>query len=162
MRVVSNTSPIMNLALIGRLDLLQALYTQLFIPEAVGKELECLAQHHNELKGIVGLDWIKQMSVQNRVLVKSLQSILDEGEAEAIALAAELGADLLLIDERHGRKVCQRLGIKVIGLVGVLIEAKRRGILHEVKPYLDALVGQAGFWLSQPVYIRAMKEVGEA
>jgi len=67
--------------------------------------------------------------VQNQILVESLKVMLDEGEAEATALAAELGADLLLIDERRGRKMRQRLSVKVLGLVGLLIEAKRKGFL---------------------------------
>jgi len=75
------------------------------------------------------LDWIKQVPVQNQILVESLKVMLDEGEAEATALAAELGADLLLIDERRGRKMRQRLSVKVLGLVGLLIEAKRKGFL---------------------------------
>lgn len=75
------------------------------------------------------MDWIKQVPVQNQILVESLKVMLDEGEAEATALAAELGADLLLIDERRGRKMRQRLSVKVLGLVGLLIEAKRKGFL---------------------------------
>ncbi len=107
------------------------------------------------------MDWIKQVPVQNQILVESLKVMLDEGEAEATALAAELGADLLLIDERHGRKMRQRLSVKVLGLVGLLIEAKRKGFLDEIRPCVDALINQAGFWLSHTVYIRALQEAGE-
>jgi len=160
-KVVSNTSPIMNLAVIGEVELLQKLYGQILIPEAVGKELEFLGERHAELKDLVTLNWIQRVPVQNQAFVKALQAVLDEGEAEAIALAAEIGADLLLMDERRGRKVCERLGIKVLGLVGVLLEAKRRKVLKEIKPFLDALVHRAGFWLSRSVYLRALQEAGE-
>jgi hypothetical protein len=94
-------------------------------------------------------------------LVDSLLLELDPGEAEAIVLAAEMRADLLLLDERRGRTVAARLGVKHIGLLGVLVDAKRKGFLLAVKPVLDEIMARAGFWVSNRLYVRVLHEVGE-
>jgi predicted nucleic acid-binding protein len=93
--------------------------------------------------------------------VTVLQMELDVGEAEAIALAKELAADLLLMDGRRGRDIAARLGLRVIGLLGVLIEAKHRGMIPAVKPILDDLKAKAGFWVSQQLYARVLQAAGE-
>ena len=90
-----------------------------------------------------------------------LLSELDIGEAEAIALAVEVKADLLLLDERLGHKIASRLGLSVIGLLGVLLNAKRRGFLAGVRPVLDAVIAVAGFWDSGRLYSRVLDEAGE-
>jgi predicted nucleic acid-binding protein len=86
---------------------------------------------------------------------------LDRGEAEAIALAAELSADLLLLDERRARRIASRLGLRYIGVLGVLLDAKNRGDLTAVKPVLEALITQAGFWVSTDLYARVIEASGE-
>ena len=86
---------------------------------------------------------------------------LDSGEAEAIILAKEIQAELLLIDERKGRNEARRFGIKIIGLLGVLVSAKRNGFIDEVKPLLDTLVNQIGFRVSKTLYERVLQEVDE-
>lgn len=77
---------------------------------------------------------------------------MDEGEAEAIALAHELKADYLLIDERRGWKLAKSMGVQAIGLIGVLLNAKSLGVFPEVMPVIDALRNVAGFWISQDFY----------
>jgi uncharacterized protein len=94
-------------------------------------------------------------------LVASLRLELDPGEAEAIACALEGSATLLLIDERRGRRVAQQLGISVIGLVGVLLLAKRRGLVAQIRPLLDGLRQRAGFWMSEALYARVLQEAEE-
>lgn len=90
-----------------------------------------------------------------------MQQDLDRGEAEAIALAVEEEADLLLMDERIGRESANHLGLRYAGLVGVLIEAKSKALVREVKPLLDALRDVAGFRLSQDLYARVLKDQQE-
>ena len=106
------------------------------------------------------LAWVETRPVANRILVIALQVELDEGEAEAIALAQELAADVLLIDEHLGRAAATRLGVRIIGLLGVLIEAKNRGLIQEIKPAVDALM-QLGFRIQQDLYQRVLQAAGE-
>ncbi len=86
---------------------------------------------------------------------------LGEGEAEAIALALESQADLVLLDERRGRQRAVRLGLRVTGVLGVLVEAKCQHLLAAVRPVLDALRHDAGFWISDDLYRRVLDLAGE-
>jgi hypothetical protein len=106
-------------------------------------------------------DWIKQQDVTNRHLTQALTQELDIGEAEAIALALEIGADLLLMDERLGREVALHLDVRYTGLIGVLIEAKRKGFIVSIKPCLDQLRDIAGFRLSEKLYTRVLQDQEE-
>jgi predicted nucleic acid-binding protein len=95
-------------------------------------------------------------------LVAALRRDLDRGEAESIALALELEAYLLLMAEREGRHAAQRMGLHVVGVVGVLLEARAKGAIDSVRPHLDGLRQKAGFYLSEMVYRRALVLAGEA
>lgn len=97
----------------------------------------------------------------NSPLLKRLSSELDRGEAEAICLAVDLKADRLLIDEKAGRKIAFREGLAIVGVVGVLIAAKHKGLLPQVAPLLDRLQNEAGFRLSATVRRAALEAVGE-
>ena len=85
-----------------------------------------------------------------------LSRSLDAGEAEAIVLSEELHADFLLIDDLKGRKFATRLGLVVVGSVGILLKAKKKGIINEVKPYLEKLIHLAGAWISPALYHSAL------
>ena len=161
MIVVSNTSPITNLAAIAQIDLLRQLYGSIVIPSAVYQEL---TSSETEIPGAIAvqtLQWISTQPVLATALVVSLQQELDPGEAEAIALAVELGADLLILDERRGYQVATRLGLKVQGVLGVLIAAKSRTLIPSVKPVLDDLIAIAGFWVAESLYDRILELVDE-
>ncbi len=159
--VVSNTSPIINLACIGRLNLLPALYAQIAIPAAVFHEIAVIDPEAPGAAEIRRAPWVQTWSVANRPLVAALSLELDPGESEAIACALERQATLLLIDERRGRSVAQRLGVPVMGLLGVLLLAKQRGIIENIRPLLDALRHTAGFWITDALYARVMEEASE-
>jgi predicted nucleic acid-binding protein len=159
--VVSNTSPLMNLAVIGRLNIIERLYSSVTIPQAVARELTAALPEQFSEQAIKNLSWLKVHSVQSRQLTESLLIDLDIGEAEAIALSVEMKAGLLLLDERRGRSIAQRFELRFIGLMGLLIEAKRKGHIPAVKPVLDHLIAKAGFWIDKRLYARVLQEVGE-
>jgi predicted nucleic acid-binding protein len=159
--VISNTSPIVNLATVGQLELLHQLYGQVIIPPAVFREIAVSGAGQPGAADIEAFDWIETLAVKDRAMVTSLQLEVDEGEAEAIVLAVELNADLLLIDERIGRAVASRLGLNFIGLLGLLIEAKRKGLVFAVKPILDDLIGRSGYWITRELYDSVLNAAGE-
>jgi len=158
MSVVSNASPLINLARIGKLDLLRQLYDELLIPEAVWYEVVIEGVGQPGAEEVKAAIWIKTQSVTNTSLVSALQQELDAGEAEAIVLTLETEAELLLMDERVGREVAQHLGLCYTGLIGVLIESKHKGLLTAVKPHLDALQNIAGFFIRDVLYTRILQD----
>lgn len=161
MIVISDSSPIMNLAAVGQLQLLQQLYTKIVIPEAVYKEIVIEGVGRFGAVEVKEKTWFDVRSVTNTILVNDLLLDLDIGEAEAIALAIEEKAHLLLMDERRGRTIAKKMGINVTGLLGILLVAKKRGTLTRVKPVMDDLMSKAGFWINKRLYadvLRAAKE----
>jgi predicted nucleic acid-binding protein len=157
MIIVSNTSPIMNLLVIGKSNLLNELYGNIFIPQGVFQELSNM-HYQNKIKN---LSWLKIETVSDSSLLKSLFFELDKGEAESITLAVEKKSDILLIDERKGRRVADHFQLKFIGLLGILIEAKSKGIIPKVKPILDDLIAKAGFWIDNKLYDYVLEVVEE-
>jgi len=160
MIIVSDTSPINNLAAIGQLHLLQQLYGNIIIPTAVYQELLNAGATDLGTLAVQTLDWIQTQSVTNLALLHTLQNKLDIGEAEAITLAVELKANRLIIDERRGRNEAIQLGLQVTGLLGILLAAKRQMLIPMVQPILDDLIAQ-GFWIREELYAEILQLAGE-
>ncbi len=161
MSVVSNTSPIINLAAVGELNLLRQLYGNIVIPQAVYQEILHLGIEAPGAREVKNLSWITRHTVQNQVLLISLKWQLDAGEAEAIVCALETGANLLLIDERRGNRVASDFDVPCTGILGVLLEAKHRNLLSAVQPVMDQLIRRAGFWLADDLYRHILQAAGE-
>jgi len=161
MNVVSNASPLIALIRIGQLDLLRQLYGTIVIPEAVWNEVVVEGADQPGVEAVSSAAWIVRRTVTNRPLVHGLQQELDAGEAEAIALAVEIDDAWLLMDERLGRDTAQHFGIRYTGVVGVLIEAKHKGLVQALQPLLDALRNRAGFRVSEALYRRVLQDEGE-
>jgi len=153
MIVVSDTSAITSLLQIGRVELLARIYGDVFIPSAVGREL---AVFHRELP-----TFIREVPVANPAACQRLLDSVDGGEAEAIVLAHELKADELLMDDAAGRRLAAAEGLNVIGLLGVLLEAKARGFIPSLQEALDDLESKAGFYVSETVRNLILREAGE-
>ncbi|RZM77284.1 DUF3368 domain-containing protein [Leptolyngbya iicbica] len=162
MIIISDTSPVSNLLRIHQLSLLQRLYGRIVIPPIVDAEIRALETFGIDIAALSEADWIVVQPAHDQALVASLQAALDLGEAAAIALAIELQADRLLIDERLGRQVAQRLGLKVTGLLGVLVAAKQNNLITQLKPILDALVVQAKFRVHPDLYRQILQDVNES
>lgn len=161
MIIVSNTSPLFYLFSINHLDLLPQIYDKIIIPVAVFEEITNIGNTDVSATLVPQLSWIKTQAVTNIELVHSLKTELDKGEAEAIALAIELNADRLIIDERLGRQKAKQLGVSVIGVLGILIAAKQRNLIKAVKPLLRQLTEQTGFLLDSKLYLEILQIVGE-
>jgi uncharacterized protein len=162
--VVSDTSPITNLAAIGQLDLLQGLYTHIIIPVAVYDEMVNVEKPVPGAVEVQTLSWIQTQAVadqQQVIAIQESEENIDMGEAEAIALALELKADLLLMDEHRGRIVATSYGLQVTGLLGVLVQAKQNNLIQIVKPLVDQLIEQADFRVSDELYTTILQIAGE-
>ncbi len=159
MIVVSDTSPILSLALIGRLELLRDLYATVLIPDAVQSEI--IATGQGGAREVAQAAWIVTRPAEHDVVLKLLLREVDRGEAEAIGLALQSKADILLVDERKARHLAAYLELGVAGLLDVLQEAKRRQLITSVKPVLDELIARARFRLSHKLYQRTLFTAGE-
>ncbi|MBE9086136.1 DUF3368 domain-containing protein [Tolypothrix sp. LEGE 11397] len=163
MVIISDTSVITNLISIEHIFLLQSLYERVIIPQAVYQELSrchpiILSELLAEISPVLE---IRTVIDKNKVEELKQQAKLDQGESEAIILALELKTDLLLIDERRGRAEAQRLGIRITGLLGVLLEGKTKGFIVSVKPLMDKLIESSTFWISPVLYEKILVLAGE-
>ena len=163
MIIVSDTSPLSGLAITGHLSLLQQLYGHVIVPVGVADELERGGQDDPRITAILDLNWVEVRQPQDIALVATLQANynLDRGESEAIVLALELKADELLIDERLGRREASCLGLSITGLLGILLVAKRRGLVGAIRPLMDSLISEAGFRVSRQLYTEVLAVAGE-
>lgn len=159
MIVVSDASPIIALAAIGRLPLLQSPYQKIVIPEAVFTEVVRGGPRRPGAQAPLQADWITVRAVRDFTPVRDLN--LGAGEKAALALVLELNADLLLVDEIKARRAAAALDIPHIGILGVLLEAKSRAFVASVRPLLRALDEEAGFRFSQELYDRVLTLAGE-
>ena len=159
LRVVSNTTPIISLLKLDRLELLQKLYNQINIPKAVFNEIEA-GKNKAYYKDLSKIEWININPIQDTNALKYFLD-LDDGEAEAIILATEIEADLIIIDEKLGRFHAKHADLKITGTIGVLMKAKKEGYLKEIKPLLDELT-EKNFWINENLKQDILKRVNES
>ncbi len=162
MIIVSDTSPVVSLAAIGQLDLLPQLYKSITLPQVVYNELAGLDYTVPSSAKVQTLSWIQQRRATNRSLFMELQAELSPNEAESVALALELSADQLLSDEHPSRAVATRFGLDPLSTFGVLLLAKRRGLLPAVQPAVAALIQRASFCVKPEIYAAVLQAAGEA
>ncbi|HEV8712112.1 MAG TPA: DUF3368 domain-containing protein [Candidatus Binatia bacterium] len=157
--VVSNTSPLFYLHCLQQLEVLLHLFSQIMIPPAVVKELEEGQQRGLNVPNVSTYPWL-QMKVPAELPSLPPSSHLGKGEVEAIALAHEIPETLLLLDDLSARRAAQGLGITVTGTLGVLLQAKEKGLVPALKPLL-LLLRRAGFRLSSKVEETFLSLAGE-
>ena len=162
--VVSDSSTLIHLAAIGRLDLLQAFFGRIVIPPAVWEEV---VVYGRERAGAVEVEqasqagWIEIQAATNLPLLRLLEHELDAGEAQVIALAVEQSATLVLLDESEARQIAAVYNLSKTGAIGVLIRAKQEGKIESLRTELDRLRGPGGFWIEESLYQQALQSVGE-
>lgn len=156
MLVVSDTTAISNLLQINSLDLLQKIYGKVVVPKAVEKELLVLGKLGFPIRDVLAWPWVETKVLSDASLYRPLFEELDEGEAESIALAIELQASYLLIDEKKGRQAAKDNNLQIIGTLGVIIEAKRKGRISNIRSTMDEL-RKIGFWISTSLYQRVLE-----
>jgi predicted nucleic acid-binding protein len=160
LKIVCNTSPLILLAKIHRLDTLIRLYSELMIPKAVADEIGTKpGKENDQVQALLKKGALQLRQVSAKILAE-LPIDLGRGEREAIALAIDSGADLVILDDRQGRLVSRDRGLTATGTVGVLIEAKERGFIPSLRPEMDRLI-EAGMWINEVFYHRILKEYRE-
>ncbi|MFQ4141495.1 DUF3368 domain-containing protein [Chlorogloeopsis sp. ULAP02] len=160
MSVICNATPLINFAAINCLDILEAVFGQIIIPQAVYDETSVAGFPGSEfVLQAIASGWLQIRSVLT--IAPTIPSELDDGEREAIALALETGEQRILLDEREARQVAQNLGLQVIGTLGIILLAKNREIITQVQPLLDAMMDTAQYWVSSTLYKQVLKQAGE-
>ncbi len=159
MIVISDTSCIGYLIIIDKLFLLKENFSKIIVPPAVHKEVLQLSGY--DLSTYLSSDWISTLAITNLQLYYRLLKEVDEGESEAIVLSKEIHTDLLLIDERKGTHLARSLGIKTIGLLGVLLLSKERNIIPFVKPVLNEIIANTTFRIDKKLYTNVLKQANE-
>ncbi|ERH01870.1 MAG: putative nucleic acid-binding protein, contains PIN domain protein [Halonotius sp. J07HN6] len=154
--VVSDTSPLLNLSLIGRLDLLKAQFSSITAPNHVWAELTDGDAGVDALIALRDGGFLSIVEIEESELFTEIGHELDRGETAAICYAIEQDADLVLIDESDGRRIARRHDLVVTGVVGILLQAANGGDA-ELQKELNAL-RDAGFWISDRLYSKVLRE----
>ena len=163
MPAVSDTSPILGLASIGQLELLHDQFGAVFIPRAVLAELKTDTDFRGTsvIRDALQSGWLEAREVQNIPLVQALAMELDNGEAEALALATDLGIEIIVMDEHDGRMRARAMGLKTVGVIGILLRAKKEGKIQSLQDVLQSLREQIGFFISDELFQKILREAGE-
>ena len=162
MTVVSDTSVVLNLCLLGQEALLPALYTRVCAPLIVKEEFQALAGKDGRFAGLIFPEFVEVLSPDPAPRVLPSTAHLQAGEVAAISLALQLRRDVVLMDERAGRIVASSVGLRPLGLLGVLLDGKRSGLVDALAPLLDRLEKEAGFWIAPSLRSLVLQEAGES
>lgn len=157
MKVVSNSSVLISLASIGRLQILRKVFKEIYIPQAVWNEVVTEGRGRPAADNVRNSDWIIVKESKNKEFISALNESLDKGEAEAVALTLELQGDFILLDEKDARIISDKYKIKPLGTVGILILAKNEKLIPSLKSELDKLINEGNFRLSGNIYEQALK-----
>lgn len=155
-KVIVNTTPLIALADIGHLDLLQKLYGEIIVPQAVANEI--MSEPTKTM--VAASPWIKVQRISDESQKKYFRSRLHAGEVEVMILADELNADLLVLDDNAAKKTAKFMGYKVTGTFGLLTKAKAKGYIKEVKPLMEAVIDD-GLYVSDNLKKIILEMAGE-
>jgi predicted nucleic acid-binding protein len=156
---IADSGPLICLARINQLELLPRLFSRILVPPEVWNEVTVRGQGHPGAYEVSQITWLT-IQVPDPQLVKLLSILVDVGEAEAIALAQTTSDCIILLDDSRARKIAQRLNIKQIGTIGLLLRAKRRGLIERIRPHIDALV-ENGIYIRRELIEAVLKDAEE-
>jgi len=160
MTIICNATPLINFATINRLDILQAIFKKVIIPQAVYEETtQSNFSSSQFILTAIKEEWLQVKQVN--LISNNISDLLDAGEREVIALAIFLEEKRVLLDETEARKVAQSFHLKVMGTLGILILGKNNQIISEVKPLLDDMINYAQYWVNQSLYEQVLQTVKE-
>ena len=162
--IVSDSSSLIHLAAIGRLSLLREYYHSIIIPTAVWREVVEQGgdrEGAKEIQTASAEGWITVVSPKNTALIKALLQDLHEGEAESITLAIELSAGVIILDETEARRIAEQHGLLVIGIIGILLQAKADKKIRSMRAEMDRLQRTGNFWISKSLRQMILAHAGE-
>ncbi len=163
-KIIFNSSPLINLAKINSLNLIEELFGQIIIPPAVRIEVIEQARDKDEssadIKELIDNNIIEIKEVKNQTLVRSFQTYLDFGESEVIALALEINAELIVIDEMEARETADNLNLNKTGFLGIIIKAHNNDIIDSGIDLVDSAIEQ-GFYISDNLYDKLVQKLSE-
>jgi len=157
-RVVANSSVLIFLSKIGLLGILRKLFEEVFIPDAVYREVVIEGGERPGATEVKNASWIRTISIKDHAFANHLKQEIDDGEAEAIVLALEIKADAVLLDDADARRIARTLGLNVKGTIGVLLLAWRRGLLDDIKEKIEELM-EKGYRLHDKIYRKLLEEI---
>jgi uncharacterized protein len=160
LKVVCDSTVLIGLAKIGKIDLLKQIYREVYIPEAVFSEVVSKGKGRPGVKEISNAEWIQKEIIDDKRTVEMFVAEIGQGEAEVLVLGKELNADWLIIDDERARAAAASAGFNIIGLAGILLLAKQLKLIPSVKPLLDDLKNK-NFRLGEKIYKAVIKKAGE-
>lgn len=160
MILVLDASSLIVLSSIGRLDLLRQMGHTLYVPEGVYHEVVTRGEGRPGSRQVAQAPWLIRVKVRDQPAVDRFMRSIGRGEAEAIVLAKEIGADAIVLDDGTARRIAERESRTVLGLLGLLLHGKQQGMVPAIKPLLDQIVA-TGFFIDEALYRRVLHEAGE-
>ncbi len=160
MKVICDSAVLIGLAKIGKLNLLEKLYEKIYIPWGVYNEVVVSGRSRPGAEEIDKAKWLGKIKVKDRTAVNLLASEFGQGESEVLVLGKELKADWLILDDARARTAAVSAGYRIIGLAGILLLAKQRDLIEDIKPLFDELVDK-NFRLSDKIMQTILEKAGE-
>ena len=159
-KVILNTTPLIALCHVGKLGLLQKIYGEVMIPQAVYRELSEKKESICKKQVDASLDWISVEKIENQMAKSMFKTQLHDGEVEVMILAKEKNADVVIIDDANAKKYAKYLHLPVTGTLGVLIKAKRQGYICELKSIIQEMIDK-NIYISDKLMRLCLEQVNE-
>jgi predicted nucleic acid-binding protein len=159
--IVSNTTPISNFLHLNRTDILRLMFEKIHIPAAVRYEIDASFSDNRQWQQCLKDEFFVILKVKSPAFFYQILGQLHKGEAEALCICMENKADLCLLDDKDARFFAKQHRIPITGTLGILVQAKKKGLIQSVKPLMDELKSHHHFWISGAMYREVLNLSGE-